>query len=53
MLGWLLTNHVAAVSEEKEYLAQKSLPPRHLLTEIVPRMLLKMWDHTTFTNKVS
>ena len=48
-----LTNQVVAASEEKEYLAQKLLPPRHLLTEIVPRILLKMRDLTTFTNKLS
>ena len=53
MPGKHLTNQVVAASEEKEYLAQKSLPPRHLLTEIVPRILLKMRDLTTFTNKLS
>ena len=53
MPGRHLTNQVVAASEEKEYLAQKVLPPRHLLTEIVPRILLKMRDLTTFTNKLS
>ena len=53
MLGRPLTNQVAAVSEEIENLAQKLLPPRHLLTEIVPRILLKMRDDTPYTNKVS
>ena len=53
MPGRHLTNQVVAASEEKEYLAQKLLPPRHLLTEIVPRILLKMRDLTTFTNKLS
>ena len=53
MLGRPLTNQVAAVSEEIENLAEKLLPPRHLLREIVPKMLLKMQDHTPFTNKLS
>ena len=53
MPGRHLTNQVVAASEEKEYSAQKLLPPRHLLTEIVPRILLKMRDLTTFTNKLS
>ena len=53
MLGRALTNQVAAVSEEIENLAQKLLPPRHLLTEIVPKILLKLRDLTTFTNKLS
>ena len=39
--------------EEKEHLAQNLQPPRHLLTQEVPKIVLKMRDLTTFANKVS
>ena len=47
-LTFIPTNQEPLSSTGKWHLARNSLPPRHLLTKIISKILLKMRDLTTF-----
>ena len=47
-LTFIATNQEPLSSTGKWHLAQNSQPPRHLLTKIIPKILLKMRDLTTY-----